>query len=528
MPRKKPDGTIIGFDIGSNSIKMVKAMEKEGRLNVLDFACRRYSSSEGTLNLVSQNIKELLLAAADTKKARIYSVISSRKLCVRAVRLPVMPAEEIHQVIKSEIRKYVSPDIEQVKFSFSVLGETQEKDTRKLEVVFAAVQKAIFDGYLQCFKLAGIEPAVITSACFSGWNLVREAGLDKTANSFMLIDIENEETNLTAYRGGRFVFTRNVSTAEKDLMSDVLFKEIELTAHHYYQITHGEKIDKCIISGEGSAIGGLVDFLRQKLEMSVEGLSMPQAKFQFPVDKGEEFKRSFPLYTQALGALLVRPTDINLISQRETPVKRAGLKLLEFSKMTALAVIFFVFLGAAIFAFLKGVNLYYRAKISSYKTKQEGLQGQTMQLMQMKRNTDIFEFERDLYSRLLKERPAYSVIIAEICKAIPKEKIVLDELLFFSEHKDKRSGKGSPALKFTIVGRLLGRETTAASTTKFVLALEESGFFNNISVTIKEGALPLDRGLPRGPKDRLAKAKSSEEETRVLSFAISGTVKWKN
>lgn len=560
MLSKKADRLVISLDFGSDSIKMIKGMKSEDKICVSDFACQRYPAGEREPDLISRHIHKLLTSVVDArkiKKARIHSTISGRKLCIRIVKLPVMPEAELYQALRSKIRKYVSPDLAQVIFSFSVLGETQERDIKKLDVVFMAIQKTFFDEYLQFFKLTGVEPKVITSPCFSGWNLIRELGLNQGVDSLMLINIDNQETDLTVYREDRFVFTRNISiggknftdklrgqaqfslereedvkllwglaeegraleaTEEAHLLkirellqgeADVLCKEIELTAHHYYQITHGKRIDKCLVLGEGSQIGGLIDFLKQSLEISVEGLHIPDAKLELTMDRREEFERNLPLYTHALGAILIGPDDINLLAQIRPQAKKVTFPIKFFAlpkttapKMAAVAVIVFICLGLLIFTFLKGINLHYQGQIRSYKERRDRLQDRAMQLMQVKRKMDILDFEKKLYLRLIKEYPAYTVIIAEICKAIPSERIVLDELKFYSNQ----------AIKFNIAGKVLGIEATESEVTNFVLALERSGYFENISVTIRGGPW---RQAP-------------EVGVEKLSFAIDGVIKLKD
>lgn len=567
MRRNRADGAVIGLDIGSDSIRMIKGMKSEDKICVLDYALRRYPAGDYRPDLVSQHIHELLtsvVGAKKIKKATIHSIISGRKLCIRVVKLPVMPQAELHQAIRSKIRKYVSPDLAQVKFSFSVLGQTQEKDIKKLDVLFMAIEKTFFDEYLQFFKATGVQPEVISSACFSGWNLIRELGLDKEVASLMLINIDGQATDLTVYREGRFVFTRNISMGARDFTdklrgqarwslereedikllwglekegrpleaaeeatfmkirkplqgeADIFCKEIELTAHHYYQISHGKRIDKCIVLGEGSGIGGLVDFLRQKLEVPVEGLHVPDAKLELPIDKREELKRNLPLYTQALGALLIGPDDINLLAQMRPKAKKVmlpgklfALPKMAAPKMTTGAVIVLISLGLIIFAFLKGFNLYYRHQIKSYKIRQDKSQDRTMQLTQIKQKMDILDFEKKIYLRLIKEHPAYPVIIAEICKAIPSERIVLDEVKFYSEQKKTPPPKAPLPIKFTITGGALGEDARDSDVTRFVLALERSGYFEDISVRIKgrAGREPL------------------EAEVAGLSFVIDGIIR---
>ena len=139
--------------------------------------------------------------------------------------------------------------------------------------------------------------------------------------------------------------------------------------------------------------------------------------------------------------------------------------------------------------------------------------------MQIKRKADILDFEKRLYLRLLKEHPAYPLIIAEICKAMPSESIVLDELRFSSERRGTAAAETPPLIKFIIEGRVVGKDATSAQTTRFMLSLERSGYFENISVTIKGGAPFADAGRPQEPL---------REKAEGLGFAIDGIIRIKD
>jgi Tfp pilus assembly PilM family ATPase len=493
MHSKQSDRIIISLDIGSESIKVIKGLKQGGEIRVLDFACQKYPIQEATPNLVSHYIYELLTSVVDVKrikKARVHATISGRKLCVRVVKLPVMPVDEVQQAIKSQIRKFVSPDLEQVVFSFSILREIQEKDVNKLEVVFVAIQKHSFDEYLQLFKLVGVKPEVITSACFCGWNLVRQTDLDKDTSSLMLINIEAQDTDLTVYRDGRFVFTRNISIGVKDFADikvDLFCKEIELTANHYYQITHGKRIDKCIVLGEGSQIKGLLKALNQNLEISLQALCISDIKQTLTINKREEFAKNLPLYTQSLGALLISSNDINLLAQIKPQLRKgiSALKFLALPKMTVLAIIMFVSLALIIFILLKGTNLFYQYQIKSYKMKQDKLQNRALQLMRIKQKMDILDFEKQLYARLIKRYPTYLAFIAQICQAISNGGIVLNELEFHSDQIETGSSERLSMTRFSMKGKILEKDTPESEITRFVLALEQSDYFENISVVME-------------------------------------------
>lgn len=539
MPRRTQKIT-IGLDIGRDSVKLVKVAKKANKVLVLDCAYRKYSQEGNSSGLILEYISQALnsiLEPKEIKKAAIYSTISGRNLCVRVIRLPFMPKEELYQAISSKVHKYMSLDSQKVVFSFSVLGEIQERGVTKLEVVFAAIQKDFFNENLELLHASGIEPKVITSACLVGGNLIKQLGLNTGINSVMLINIETRDTDLTVYQGDHFIFTRNIPIGREDLgnISNfqnpsgesqnealALCKEIELTAQHYYQNTHGKRLNKCILFGEGSGIEGLVEFLDQKLDMPVEKLGISGENLEVKADLTKEFKEKSVLYAQALGVSLTGPNDINLLSSGKTTTGRRDQfkKLLSFSKMTTFLIIGFVVLAIFVVGFFKGINFYYRSQIKFYKTKIDSFQSQTAQMIQIKRNMDILDFKRKFYLELIKARPSYPVIIAEICRAIPSKRVILDDLRFNRESKRTRALDDTSSIKFTIIGRVVGREEVSSITTKFVLALEKSGYFENISASIKaEGLL--------GARTRLeplltGASKQSEDE---LPFIVSGFIR---
>jgi len=575
MLKGKADKLIISLDIGSDSLKVVKGTKKEGKICVLDFAYRAYPAEANTPDLLSKCIHDLLASVVDIrkiKKFRVHSTISGRKCCIRVVKLPVMPRNEIEQAIRSKIRKYVSPDLDKLIFRFFVLGETHEEDIKKLEVLFVAIQKNHFEENHNLFKLSGIEPQVITSPCFSGWNLIRELGLNKGVDSsLILVNIDSQETDLTVYRDDRFVFTRNISVGWKDFtdvlkdqsrlslyktedskllwgeagesppsgiqdeasilkirkllqnQAEILYKEIELTAYHYYQVMHGKRIDKCIILGEGSQIQGLVDFLRQKSDIPLECLTIPDAKLELPTDKkGEEFKKNLPLYMQALGVLLNGPNDVNLAVQMKRRAKGdvySGI-LANFSQMNSVPVRVVVSLLLISFMALKGINLYYKQQIKSYQARRNNLEDKTLQLAALRRKADILDLEKKFYLQLIKSRPAYPVIIAEISKVIPQGKIVLNELTFSSDQQKSPSLDEVLPIKFTMVGRAAGKDERGLEIPKFVRALEQSGYFENISVNIK-GADVSTGGIFD------ANQQAPEGVSREWDFVINGVVRIK-
>lgn len=552
---------IISINIETDLISLVAGIKKQGKIQILDFAYRKNTAGEQTPDSISKDIHDLLNSATQLRKIRrpvVHSTISGRKLCVRVLRMPVMPDAEIAMAIKPKVFKYISPETDEVIYRFNILGEVREKDVKKLDVVFAAVHKTPLNEYLQFFKAINVKPSVITSPCFSELNLAQEFGLNKGVVSFMLVDIENQDTELTIYRDRYFVFTRNISIGCRDFTdivkghpqlsldkptdnklffaeptpvdatqeqkqdnfseirkrlqneADVLYKEIELTVHHYYQLTHGNRVDKCLILGPGSRIKGLVEFIRQRLEIPVQELVIQDAQLDLPAGREMEFKDNLPFYGQALGALLARPEGINFAPKGQLlPFKFVPqLKLLSVSTKNAKSFLAIAAVGIIMLLFIKGLNFYYQNKIKYYSRIRDSFAERSLKLVNLKRDMDLLAFTKKTYAELDKLYPAYAPIITKICEAIPSEKLILSEINF-SHAKAEKSDV--TVVKFSIAGKILGENVEGSGFTKFISALEQSGYFQNPKFGFQQNPdVGAEQSLAGGTKE--------------LSFVIDGTV----
>ena len=558
---------VIGIDIGVDFIKLVKASRQAGKIYVDDFIFHKFQSettlSEKSLNQLT-DILSSVASQREIKKAKFYISISSSKFCIRVVDLPFIPQNEIYQAVRARVRKYVSPELEKIIFSYNVLGQIQDKGTKKLEAVFVAAQRNFLESYINIFDGMGVNTQTITASSFGLSNLIRESKLYSQTDSLMLLNIENRETDITVYQKGKFVFTRNIplgvknftdilqqeshkllqtidevnaawkigeekvdretsgqksSTNTKDLLQSearMLSKEIELTTNHYYQVSHGKKIDKCIILGEGSQIVGLLDFLMRNSSIAFDSLNVEQNILEVAKEKNYDLKKNIALYATALGVLWSRPDDINLVSELGPQRKK---KILIFSKVNLIG-LGFIGLALVLVILLKGIGLYYENRISHYKTQQDNLRQREAKLVEIRKKTDTLEFKRNLYSQLKKSSTDYPFIVNLIFNAIPSEKLVLTGISFVGQEARGESDEVLSGVAFTIEGNTFDTVRSRSDITQFVLALEDSGIFENISVSTSAEVLSSESAIPE---------KGSEQEpTKGLSFSIKGNIKIDN
>jgi type IV pilus assembly protein PilM len=557
--KKEINRPVISINVEADLVSLVAGIKKEGKIQILDFACRKNTGGEQSPDMISRDIQDLLNSSTQIKKMKkpvIHSTISGRKLCVRVLRMPVMPHSELALAIRPKVFKYISPETDEVISRFNVLGEVREKDIKKLEVVFAAVHKRPLEEYLQLFKAINVKPAVVTSPCFSEWNLVQEFGLNRGVVSCMLVDIESQDTELTIYRENRFIFTRNISIGSRDFTNivkghpqlsldkptdirlfmgaaasaeptqdkeadhlaeikrrlqseaEVLYKEIELTVHHYYQLTHGNRVDKCLILGPGSRIKGLVEFLKRRLEIPVQELILSDEHLNLPTGKVLEFKENLPFYAQAVGALLAQPEEINFAPKgRVFNLKFAQqLKFLRAPTKNVRVSLAFATLAIIMLFFVKGANFYYKHKIRYYARIRNSFEERTLKLVDLRRKGDTLAFGKKTYSELINLYPAFAPIIAKICEAIPSEKLILSELNF------SRAGEDASTIKFSITGKILGEDVESSEITGFVSALEASGYFKSPALAIQK-------------RPYFGQGEAGADAAKELSFVIDGKIK---
>jgi len=518
-------GEIISIDAHTDYLKVVRAGKLRDKIIIRQFGHKRLFSQEKTYAHFADKLRELLrecgVEEKRIKKSNMQLILSGSEVCVRVIKLPVMPKEEVAQAVKAKIKEVVSYPLEEMVFDFSILGESQERGANKFDIVFIAIQKNILFQYLDIFRAIGAEPRLVTSTCFCEWNLIKALGEEYFSLSVITISTGYTDTDISVFKEGKLIFTRNIPFGERDFIealkhelniaweeaeeikreyglsgeissekyqfssaqiqaimekqADILFKEIDLTSHHYYQITHGGGVDKYILLGSVTQIKGLKEFLFHRLDMPVEEISIPEEIFQAEADIQENFRKQASFYHQNLGGMLAYPGNINLVSfgQKKTKYK---IPLFKFRPAPELNLTNYIIFGALslviiIFAFLKIQNIYYTNQIKANKVKCEQLQDRLYKALRLNRELEYLEVKKGLYAQLQGKNIFYPQIIFEIYKAIPEGKIFLEQIQISSQPGTENA--------VTITGLVHDPDYSA---TAFMLALEKSGYFEGLSL----------------------------------------------
>lgn len=305
---------LVGVDIGSSSVKAVELQGKPGNLQLMSLGYENLQADsivDGQimeLNDVS-NVIANIFREHNIKTDRIAAGVSGHSVIVKNIVVPQMSADELAESIEWHAEEHIPFDINDVSLDYQVIGSSPDA----LHVLMAACKRDKVANVKQAIQLSGKQPAVIDVDAFALQNCYEVNYQPQHGQVVALLNIGASTTNINILNGAKSVFTRDVSVGgnqytsllqkELDLtlddaegvkrgmpapegkevhsiepiletVSDILALEISKTMD-FYRATAEDgdgAVQKILISGGGSKLAGLSDYLSKRFEMPVEVL----------------------------------------------------------------------------------------------------------------------------------------------------------------------------------------------------------------------------------------------------------------
>lgn len=305
---------LVGVDIGSSSVKAVELQGKTGNLQLVSLGYENLQADsivDGQimeLNDVS-NVISNIFREHQIKTDRIAAGVSGHSVIVKNIVVPQMSADELEESIEWHAEEHIPFDIADVSLDYQVTGSTPDA----LQVLMAACKRDKVANLKQAIQLAGKQPAVIDVDAFALQNCYEVNYQPMAGQVVALLNIGASTMNINILNGNKSVFTRDVSVGgsqytsllqkELDLtreqaeavkrgmpppegkdvqgigpiletVSDILALEISKTMD-FYRATAEDgdgSVKKILISGGGSKLTGLPEYLANRFEIPVEVL----------------------------------------------------------------------------------------------------------------------------------------------------------------------------------------------------------------------------------------------------------------
>jgi type IV pilus assembly protein PilM len=312
MMLKRGKTSMVGVDIGSNSVKAVELQRKGSDLQLLNLGFQTLQADSVVdgqimeLNAVSNAISSIF-NEHKIKTTKVAAGVNGHSVIVKNIVLPQMTEDELQESFAWHAEEHIPFDISDVNLDYHVMNRSDDA----IHVLLAACKRDKVANLKQAIQLAGKQPMVVDVDAFALQNCYELNYDPQPGHVVALLNIGASTTNINILNGVRSVFTRDAtfggnqytSLLQKemgltfdqaeavkrgmpvpegieqrdiapilDTVSDILALEIQKTMDFYRAtVEEGESaVEKILVSGGGSKLKGLVEFLSKRFEVPVE------------------------------------------------------------------------------------------------------------------------------------------------------------------------------------------------------------------------------------------------------------------
>ncbi|MBI2104708.1 MAG: pilus assembly protein PilM [Candidatus Omnitrophica bacterium] len=149
------------------------------------------------------------VAATGLKAKRVAVAIESPDVLFRCFTLPILPKAEWETAVPFEARRYIPFKTEVLVWDYRVIQ--QDAEAKRMEVVFAAIQRETFRAVEEALAAAGLQATVVEPRSVSLARLAQPAK-GSGADAFVcLVDVEEDVAHLAIVKDGMPYLTRDIS-----------------------------------------------------------------------------------------------------------------------------------------------------------------------------------------------------------------------------------------------------------------------------------------------------------------------------
>jgi len=320
--------TIVGLDIGSNSIKAVELQRNRGEVVVSHVGVEPLASDIVVDSMivdsgsVAGSISRIFSEKA-FKGKQVATSVSGHSVIVKKISMQTTDEPELGEAVRNEAAQYIPFDMSEVNVDYQVLSESLGGPT--IDVLLVAVKKDKVLNYTNALQLSGRQPAIVDIDAFALQNCYEYNYEPAPSSTTALLNIGASVMNINIVRGSMPLFTRDVSVGgnqytdslqkELDLtfedaealklgrkvgtvseeaklpilqqVTEIIVLEIQKTFDFFRATASGEHIERIYVAGGSSQVPGLVEALRQELSIPVEPLN-PFLRIVPPIGEGAD------------------------------------------------------------------------------------------------------------------------------------------------------------------------------------------------------------------------------------------------
>jgi len=309
----------FGIDLSDLSIKIIDLKKRGGNFELASFGRQEIPTGliEGgeikkeleLIEVIKKSIKEVKGESLKTD----YCVVSlpETESFVRLVHLPLMTKEEVAEAIKWEVEANIPLSLPEIYYDWHII-ETAKGHSDHLDILIGVLPKKTVDPYLSVLKKAGLKPFIFEIESLAIARALVPGG--RGQKPLIIIDLGAKRTSLVIFSGQTVYFTASLPISNTSIVATLSEKlgvdatkakqiKIEQGLDYknptgpimqalapslnemaakikdyidYYQEhlpaapeAQGNTIGEIILCGGGANLAGLLEFLADKLNLTV-------------------------------------------------------------------------------------------------------------------------------------------------------------------------------------------------------------------------------------------------------------------
>ena len=292
------NSSLLGLDLGSDSIKAVEVIREKDRLKVVSFGKVDVPSAEARGDALNDLLKHCTF-----KTKRVATAVSGRSVIVRFLNMVDIPDENLKTAIKFEADRYIPFDLADVVLDCHRIEDAPGVAANEMKLLLVAVKREMVDDQVKLLQGAGLVPQVVDVDAFALSNVFALGGpsYELAAGKVVaLVDVGATKTVVNIVRGSESYFTREVYLGGNEITNAIakrfgietfegeqlkrapgsreaeiaeavlpsledLGNEVQLS-FDYYENQADSKVEEVFVSGGGSRVAGLEETFERIFE----------------------------------------------------------------------------------------------------------------------------------------------------------------------------------------------------------------------------------------------------------------------
>ena len=357
---KKQDGSVLGVDIGSLSIKVVQLKRQGGRAVLetygeLSLGPYNNASVGQAVSLHTDKLVEALKDLLNEPEVKITTrscgiAIPFASSLISVMEMPALSMKQLSQMVPIEARKYIPVPITEVTLDWSIIPQERNDNLNdgpldemgrpvmpKAEVLTVAIHNSTLEKYREIITKSGLDATFFEIEIFSTMRAV----LDQETTPIMIVDMGAMTTKLYIVERGVLRGSHTINSGSQNI-TDTLSKALSIPMPEAeiikrekgltgvtsgvglndiitvpldyifseagrvvlaYQKKYNKNVAKVILVGGGSALMGITDVAKQNFQTEVVA-GNPISKVVVPAFLEEILRQTGPEFAVAVGIAL--------------------------------------------------------------------------------------------------------------------------------------------------------------------------------------------------------------------------------